>query len=864
MEHPPPGAYFFLPMLSAGLPTGGNARRRQSINENAAAAKMQAAFRGQKSRADTAALAAAAGADEGDDEDEAFDFGGAGGGDECLAPGGDDAAAADVGGGDEDEDFDFGGAGGGDECLAPGGEGDAAAAVTPAAGKPASVRAMARADLDAIGRDWAGEADADGEDPAAVTPEAAAARAAKFLGALATDLGGGDADGDAEATAASPVKNLSAAAVRGEAADALAALYGRHLKEFGAKAAADIDDAPTETSGDDTTADAGDGDEFGGDDPFAAAAGGGDEAAPPGAEDDVGGDADGAGDNTTDVVAEAPPSPSRPAGFGGAGVWEGEPEAAGDIENMKHEDRASRQLKCLGNVLSARVIDGGGEPPASPSKASNKSAAAAALKSLAASPALSPARRRKPEGASATGADAAAPRFCGSSLAPSSAGAGADGAWKKTDLVKTGWRGGKKAAQKAAKKQIAQLLAPEGRATRAVLAARAEKMARDRCAEDDHGSGGSRGAEEVGGDDEDFDFSGGGGDEAAPPGGGDEAAPPGGDDGAAAAVAGDGDKVSTAHYDPVWAGASPEDRFRAAAAVVDGGRCKKGVSAAQTLELYGLRQQAEHGNNKDEKPKGMFKRQSRKKWDAWTACKDTSEEDAQGAFANLVRTLANAAFNEELLAAAEKTAGAVAEGNDAGDGNAGEDKGSEEEKGDELQAVGKAEKETHPNAVADANAEDGDAGKQTGGAEEEEENADALLNGGGGGGDEAAPPAGAEPANPVAPKPEGPVVAEKGQPLRPASIGEALGWCVKMQFDVEAESGDEESGVVGTQTFGGRIIEVDKAAKTVSCQTRSDSQVEKVEFVSTRIIWVRSGAPGDGWSEESSSESESEEESDDE
>jgi len=103
-------------------------------------------------------------------------------------------------------------------------------------------------------------------------------------------------------------------------------------------------------------------------------------------------------------------------------------------------------------------------------------------------------------------------------------------------------------------------------------------------------------------------------------------------------------------------------------------------------------------------------------------------------------------------------------------------------------------------------------------------------------------------------------VAE-AQPNRPASIGRAIGWCVKMQFDVEADSGDEDSGVIGTQTFGGRIIEVDKVANTVSCQTRSDSQIETVKFNSTRITWTRAGTRGDGWSEESSSESDSEGES---
>ena len=74
------------------------------------------------------------------------------------------------------------------------------------------------------------------------------------------------------------------------------------------------------------------------------------------------------------------------------------------------------------------------------------------------------------------------------------------------------------------------------------------------------------------------------------------------------------------------------------------------------------------------------------------------------------------------------------------------------------------------------------------------------------------------------------------------------------RFDVEADSGDEEAGVVvGQQTFGGRIVEVDTASMTVSCQTRSDGEVENVAFDSARIVWVRPGERGDGWSEESSS-----------
>ena len=46
---------------------------------------------------------------------------------------------------------------------------------------------------------------------------------------------------------------------------------------------------------------------------------------------------------------------------------------------------------------------------------------------------------------------------------------------------------------------------------------------------------------------------------------------------------------------------------------------------------------------------------------------------------------------------------------------------------------------------------------------------------------------------------------------------------------------------------------------TVSCQTRSDGEVEKVAFDSARIVWIRPGERSDGWSEESSSEDEAEE-----
>lgn len=71
---------------------------------------------------------------------------------------------------------------------------------------------------------------------------------------------------------------------------------------------------------------------------------------------------------------------------------------------------------------------------------------------------------------------------------------------------------------------------------------------------------------------------------------------------------------------------------------------KKKFDAASSLSDeqkdlgYALYQQATHGENKTEKP-GMFSREGRRQWDAWTSKKGMSQKDATLAFIKLARPL---------------------------------------------------------------------------------------------------------------------------------------------------------------------------------------------------------------------------------
>ena len=551
---------------------------------------------------------------------------------------------------------------------------------------------------------------------------------------------------------------------------ALAALYGRHLREFGADAAADIDDAATETSGEEhaspVAADgAGSDVEF---DPCAG--GGGDEAAPP-------------GDTCTATDVSATPEGPRVRAAGAGGFWAGEPEPADinpdDSSKATAERRARHQLGGLGplshdafdlqnrstpttdvllsstpshhagRALAARVLDGGGESPATPTLDGNKSVAAAALRSLAASPALSPARKHRP---TATGGAAA--RFCGSPLSPR-AGPGADGQWHRGDLVKNGW-GHKGDTKKAARESIRQLLAPGGRATRDGLIKRAEAMARLRVPVAGGGlSSGGAAAGAAG--DEEFcsNFGGGGGDESAPPGGaGDEEAV--------------GGPAPQPEVDPLWEGADPADRFRAATEVVDSGRCKKGVTSQQVLRLHGLRRQGTSGDNTTVKPKGMFKRQSRRKWEAWTACKGTSNAEAQEDYALLVRSLAKVAFGEALQSAVEapqlETTGDTSATNGA-EGEEPNEEGAEEEESD---------KDDDPTG--------GDDAPPPGPAAPVDALQQLARPIGGGARDSSAAVAATTPVDvQQVPGARQAATPADNPPSHPASCAEAFGWCVKMK-----------------------------------------------------------------------------------
>ncbi|KAJ3045055.1 Acyl-CoA-binding domain-containing protein 1 [Rhizophlyctis rosea] len=58
----------------------------------------------------------------------------------------------------------------------------------------------------------------------------------------------------------------------------------------------------------------------------------------------------------------------------------------------------------------------------------------------------------------------------------------------------------------------------------------------------------------------------------------------------------------------------------------------------ELLRLYGLFKQGIVGDNDTSKP-GVFDLQGRAKWDAWTALKGTSKEDAQKQYIELVKSL---------------------------------------------------------------------------------------------------------------------------------------------------------------------------------------------------------------------------------
>jgi acyl-CoA-binding protein len=56
------------------------------------------------------------------------------------------------------------------------------------------------------------------------------------------------------------------------------------------------------------------------------------------------------------------------------------------------------------------------------------------------------------------------------------------------------------------------------------------------------------------------------------------------------------------------------------------------------LKIYGLYKQATTGDNTEKKP-GFGDMVGRAKWDAWNACKGTSQDDAKQQYVELIQSL---------------------------------------------------------------------------------------------------------------------------------------------------------------------------------------------------------------------------------
>ena len=90
----------------------------------------------------------------------------------------------------------------------------------------------------------------------------------------------------------------------------------------------------------------------------------------------------------------------------------------------------------------------------------------------------------------------------------------------------------------------------------------------------------------------------------------------------------------------------------------------------------------------------------------------------------------------------------------------------------------------------------------------------------------------------------------------PRTWGAAIGWCVKVNFEIEGQG--DYCTVTKWAPFGGRVRYVapgkgpgDEGRVTV--RTRSDGEENTFPFLSDRIVeWVRPGTEGDGWSDEGS------------
>ena len=74
------------------------------------------------------------------------------------------------------------------------------------------------------------------------------------------------------------------------------------------------------------------------------------------------------------------------------------------------------------------------------------------------------------------------------------------------------------------------------------------------------------------------------------------------------------------------------------AAVANSRKLSERPSNATLLKMYGLYKQATEGDNSSTKP-GFSDLVGRAKWDAWTACKGQSGDDAKQAYIDLIDSL---------------------------------------------------------------------------------------------------------------------------------------------------------------------------------------------------------------------------------
>jgi len=74
------------------------------------------------------------------------------------------------------------------------------------------------------------------------------------------------------------------------------------------------------------------------------------------------------------------------------------------------------------------------------------------------------------------------------------------------------------------------------------------------------------------------------------------------------------------------------------AAVANSKKLSERPDNTTLLKIYGLYKQATSGDNAEKKP-GFSDLVGRAKWDAWTACKGASQDDAKQQYIDLIESL---------------------------------------------------------------------------------------------------------------------------------------------------------------------------------------------------------------------------------